>query len=239
MEYLEKSPHLTSNYQESPAIPLIIGEGDEKRVFYVHEKLLAQTSEYFRISLQNRAVEGQQKTCRFPHKSSHAFHLFVQYIYTGDYDVTKAWPPDHGGSQQSWFKMHAIAYALGAQLDASSFKKFVVYRLASVLMMYNNEPTMKTLLSMSKVVYDGSTDIDGKAMRDLLATYYSSRLGSGHCNLGTGSKGWWTNADLKHSEETANDFTNQDVFKADVARKTHPSPKIEVAAFMGLHYTKP
>ena len=239
MEYLAKSPQLISNYQESPAVPLIVGEGNDKRVYYVHETLLAQTSEYFRNSLQIRAIEGQQKICRFPHNSSHAFHVFVQYLYTGDYNVTKAWPSDHGGNQQSWFEMHADAYVLGIQLAVSDFKKFVVFRLASVLMMYNNESTMKTLLSMSKVVYDSSTDIDGKAMRDLLATYYSSRLGSGHCNLGTGSKGWWTNADLKYSAETAIESPNQDVFKADVARKTHPSPRIEVAAFMGLHYTKP
>lgn len=240
MEYLANSPHLISNYQESPAVPLIIGKGDDKRVFYVHETLLTQTSEYFRISLQNRAIEGQQKTCRFPHNSSHAFHLFIQYLYTGDYEVTKAWPSDHGGNQQSWFEMHADAYVLGVQLAASGFKKSIVYRLATVLMLYYNEPTMKTLLNMSKIVYDSTTETDGKAMRDLLATYYSSRLGSGHCNLGAKSKGWWTNSDLKESAETFNDiFSSQDVFEADVARNAHPSTKIEVVAFMGLHYTKP
>ena len=239
MEYLGRSPHLTSNYQESPAVPLIVDKGVDKRVFYVHETLLAQTAEYFRVWLQTQTIEGQEKICRFPHESSHAFHLFVQYLYTGDYNVTKAWPSDLGGNQQSWFEMHAEAYVLGIQLAASDFKKIVVFRLAGVLMMYNNEPTMKTLLSMAKTVYDRTGEVDGKAMRDLLTTYYSSRLGSGHCNLGSSSKGWWTTADLKHSAQTANDFTNQGVFKADVARKTHPSPKIEVAAFMQLHYTKP
>ena len=239
MEYLAKSPHLTRNYQESPAIPLIVSEGDTKRGFYVHETLLTQTSEFFRISLQNRAIEGKRRTYRCSHYSSYAFHLFVQYLYNGDYNVMNAWPSDHGGNQQSWFEMHADAYVLGVRLAASSFKKFVVFKLASVLMLYHHEPTMRTLLSMSKTVYDGTTEIDGKAMRDLLATYFSSRLGIGPCNLGVKSKGWWTEADIKESAEIADNFTNQDAFKVDVARKSHPSPKIEVVAIMGLHYTKP
>ena len=78
MEYHSVS---TKNYWESPAIPLIIGEDDEKRVFYVHETLLIQTCEYFRIALQSQFVEGQEKLCRFPEDNQHAFHLLVQYLY--------------------------------------------------------------------------------------------------------------------------------------------------------------
>ena len=80
MEYLEVSPHLTINYQESPAISLIVGQDDKKRVFYVHELLLVNISDYFRVHLQAAFAKGQQKECRFPHENERAFRLLVEYL---------------------------------------------------------------------------------------------------------------------------------------------------------------
>ena len=178
MELLDPSPHPIANFHHSHPIPLIISESDEQKVFYVHETLLVATSEYFRVALQSNSTEGQEKQCSLPDDDSDAFHCFVQYLCKGDYRVTLARPALEGGEQQYWFLLHARCFALGSKLVTPSFKKYVVYQLAHVLRNGRDPPTMETMLAMARVVYEGTLPPDARPMRDLLASYCSSRLGS-------------------------------------------------------------
>ena len=116
-------PHLTPNYQESPPNPLTIGDGEEQRIFYIHETLLTTASECFKTALSSSFSEGQQKTCYLPEDYPCAFRAFVQYLYKGEYNVRTVWPFGEGGGQQSWCLLHAECFALGNKLLAPAFKR--------------------------------------------------------------------------------------------------------------------
>ncbi|KAG6997727.1 hypothetical protein G7Y79_00038g074860 [Physcia stellaris] len=233
MDQLDRSPHLITKFHNSPAIPLVVGEGDEEQILYVHETLLVTTSEYFRVALQSNFIEGQEKRCSFQDDKPYAFHCLVQYLYKGDYNVTTAWPAAEGGEQQSWFLLHAHCFALGNKLVTSSFKKFVVYRLAGVLQNADDPPTMETLLAMARIVYEGTLPQDGHAMRDLLALYYASRLGGegGHCAK-PDSMCW------KPVEIEGLMNNQQTEFIVDVLKRVRGSSSVDVGKFMRHHYKK-
>ena len=232
MELLDPSPHLITKFQNSPAIPLVVGEGDEEQVLYVHETLLVATSVYFRIALQSNFTEEQEKRCSFPNDNLYAFHCFVQYLYKGEYTVATAWPASEGGEQQSWFLLHTHCFALGNKLVTPSFKKYVVYRLARVLQA-SDPPTMETLLAMARIVYEGTLPQDGHAMRDLLALYYASRLGGegGHC--AEPDSMCWRPVEIEDLMEN-----QQTEFIVDVLKKVRGSSSVDVGKFMRHHYKK-
>ena len=205
MEVLDPPPHLTPNYQESLAIPLTIGTGEAQRVFHVHETLLRTASEYFRKALSSNFSEGQQKTCSFPEDDPYAFRAFVQYLYQGDYKVVTVWPSAEGGKQQLWFLIHARCFALGNKLLAPAFKKHVLRKLVSVLkssvLRSDFSPTMETILLMAKIVYEGTLPKDGWDMRDLLASYCASRLGSNGGHDDNGQLSYWEPTDIRSLAE--------------------------------------
>ena len=90
---------------------------------------------------------------------------------------------------------------------------------------------METLIEMAEIVYDGTSDSDGTEMRDLLAIYCASRLGSGACTLGSASKGWWTAAERESLSNSKVEFI------ATVFRSV-PSPKLDAGSFMKQHFQK-
>ena len=234
MESIDSSPHLTPKYEESLPIPLTIGNGQEQRVFYVHETLLTTVSHYFKIVLKSNFSEGQQKSCPFPEDDPCAFRAFVQYLYKGEYDVETVWPSTEGGEQQSWFHLHAQCFALGNKLVAPSFKKHVVCRLADVLkstLKSDYSPTMRTILLMPKTVYDGTLPKDGWDMRDLLATYCASRLGSNKDYDDKGRSICWEPTEIRMVAES-----QLEEFIGDVLCKVRPYSRFNAVDFTRLHF---
>ena len=224
--------HLKLNFHESLPIPLFVGEGDQQRVFYVHETLLTTVSEYFRTALQGNFIEGQEKICRFPEDNVPAFYAFVQFLYKGTYKCSTAHPD---GNQQSWFRLHARCFALGNKLVAPSFKKYVVYRCASVLASGRcpETPTIPTMLAMADDIYSGTLPEDGHDMRDLLAEYCASRFGRVKREDGDGSPACWETADIRALVES-----QQEEFITDVMSKVGAAPNINAVEFMKRHYPK-
>lgn len=234
MEFLDPSPHSTLKYQESLPIRLTIGDGEEQRIVYVHETLLTTVSEYFKIALNSNFSEGQQKSCIFPEDDPCAFRAFVQYLYTGKYEVNIVWPSTEGGEQQSWFHLHAQCFALGNKLVAPSFKKYVVCQLAAVLertLKSDLSPMMGTILLMAKTVYDGTLPKDGWEMRDLLATYCASRLGSNEDHNDNGQSTGWNLTEIKMFAKS-----QLEEFIGDVTCKVRPCSKFNAVEFAGLHF---
>lgn len=229
MELLDPSPHLIANFHHSHPIPLVVGEGDEQQVFYVHETLLVATSEYFRVALQSNFTEGQEKQCSLPDDDSDAFHSFVQYLYKGDYRVTLARPAVEGGEQQYWFLLHARCFALGSKLVTPSFKKYVVYQLARVLRKGHDPPTMGTILAMARVVYEDTLPQDARPMRDLLASYCASRLGG---KGGHAAEHAWKPLEIEWLIKC-----QQTELIMDIMGMIRGPSSIDVEAFMRQHYS--
>ena len=232
MELLDPSPHLIANFHHSHPIPLVVSEGDEQQVFYVHETLLVTTSEYFHVALRSNFIEGQEKRCSFPDDNPDAFHCFVQYLYKGDYRVTLARPPVEGGEQQFWFLLHARCFALGSKLVTPSFKKYVVYQLACVLRRGDNPPTMGTILAMAQIVYEDTPTLDGRPMRDLLAKHCASRLGSKGGNAAEQCSILWTPLEIESLVKSQQTELIMDIMGMIKGRLS-----IDIEAFMRKHYS--
>jgi len=101
----------------------------------------------------------------------------VQWLYNGKYSVSAALPTSEGGDEHEYYRMHAEAYVLGNEIIAPVFKRYVVSTLCSVLAEYRDELEMAWIIDMAAIVYDGTSDRDGREMRALLAQYTSSRVG--------------------------------------------------------------
>lgn len=235
MEFLDPSPHLIPKYQESLPIPLTIGDGEEQRIFYVHEALLRATSEYFTTALSSNFPEGQQKTCSFPEDDPYAFRAYVEYLYRGEYHVRTVWPSAEGGEQQSWFLLHAQCFALGNKLIALGFKKYIVCRLAFVLentaLKSALSPTMETILLMAKTVYDSTVPKDGWDMRDLLAAYCASRLSPSKDHDDKGRSTHWEPTDIRSLAES-----QLEEFVGDVMIKVRLCSSFKAVDFIKLHF---
>ena len=117
-EYATSYPQVAGNFQQTPTIPIIVGQDNNRTTFYVHKVLLTSHTDYFGRALMSNFTEGQEQICRFPEGNQYAFHLLVQWLYRGEYEVTSAMPEAFGGNQQIWFKFHAHAYVLGNMLVA-------------------------------------------------------------------------------------------------------------------------
>lgn len=93
-----------SAFFESPTVQVTVG--DNQRTFHVHIDLLTQHSKYFEISLNSRFVEGRTKQVVLENDNADAFHLFVQWLYNGEYNVTKARSVEDGGCEEMYYAFH-------------------------------------------------------------------------------------------------------------------------------------
>ena len=168
-----------SAFYESPVVKIIVGDSDNQRTFHIHSDLLKQNSEYFKVCLNSQFREGRTKHVTLEDDDAEVFHLFVQWLYEGEYNVKKARSVENGGCEEMYYRFHAEAYALGNKLVAPGFKTYVVQKLVRVLERYD-EVSMTTLLEMTETVYRGTSEEDVNEMRVVLATYCASRMGKDH-----------------------------------------------------------
>lgn len=175
MAQTDQPPCRLPRYRLSSPISVVVDKGAKQQKFFVHESLLTHASQYFRTALSSRFKEGETRTCNLEEDDAYAFDLLVQYLYTNDYDVTLALSDKEGGAQPFYFRLHAQAYALGNKLVASKFKRLVLCKLATVLP--RSGITMKLILEMAAIIYEGTSSEDGGEMRTLMAKYCASRFG--------------------------------------------------------------
>ncbi|KAA6414979.1 MAG: hypothetical protein FRX48_01730 [Lasallia pustulata] len=204
-----------SAFFESPVAQIIVGHGLNQRTFHVHTHLLEQHSEYFKVSLNSAFPEGQTKQVTLHEDNADAFHLFVQWIYGGDYNVKEARGVEYRSTEDT-YSCHAEAYTLGNKLIAPAFKIHTVKRLLKVLETFDGL-SMTTLLDMVQTVYAGTSEEDGYDMRLALAHYCVSRIGKGRPIPGV--SGFYAN----EIDELAQ--TNNTSFLRDVLLLIPPGPR--------------
>lgn len=132
MAQTDVSPSLLPRYMTSSPVSVIVDKGTKQQKFFVHESLLTHASHYFRTALASSFKEGETKICRLEEDNAYAFDLFVQFLYTNDYDMNLAFSKE-GGTKPCYCRMHAHAYALGNKIVAPKFKSLVLCKLATLL----------------------------------------------------------------------------------------------------------
>lgn len=187
--------------------------GDEQRTFHVHMDLLMQHSKYFKISLNSKFVEGRTKQVVLEDDNADAFHLFVQWLYNGEYNVTKARSVEIGGCEEVYYGFHAEAYALGNKLVAPAFKIYIVKKLLKVLGRFD-EVSITILMEMVDIMYEGTSKEDGYDIRMVLATYCANRIGKTRPKRGSRSQGFPQSFSGDELADLA--LTNQTSFLYDV-----------------------
>ncbi len=194
-------------------VQVTVGDSDDRRTFHVHIDLLKQHSEYFQTSLNSYFKESRTKQVVLAEDNADAFHLFVQWLYDGEYNVKKARSLEDGGCEELYYGFHAEAYALGNKLVAPAFKIYIVKKVLKVLGRFD-EVSMTTLLDMVQIVYAGTSEEDGYDIRLVLATYCASRMGKSHPKKASRSQGFPRSFSGDELAELA--LTNQTAFLYDV-----------------------
>ena len=157
----------------------------------------------------------------------------MQYLYKGSWDLRLTQPPSSDDLQQ-FHILRAQCFVLANKLLAPGFKKYVVYRSTCLLTLaHNPEPTMSTMLTMSDIVYSGTLPEDGRPMRNLLAAYRASRLGTNGQEARKEGAGLWDTTDTKALAES-----QQLEFIADIMCKVQAAPSLDLVEFMRSQYSK-
>lgn len=207
--------------------------GEDQRTFHVHMDLLMQHSKYLDVSLNSQFVEGRTKHVVLEHDNADAFHLFVQWLYNGEYHMTKARSVEDGGCDEMYYAFHAEAYALGNKLVAPAFKVYIVKKLLRVLGRFDEVP-ITTLLDMVQIVYGGTTKEDGHDIRLVLATYCASRMGKNHPKRGSRSQGFPRSFSGDELAELA--LTNRTSFLCDVFLLISTGPPFKASDMLDALY---
>ncbi|KAF2641218.1 hypothetical protein P280DRAFT_468870 [Massarina eburnea CBS 473.64] len=64
-------------------VAIVVSEGSEARTFVVHEKLICERSEFFRVGLDGRWKESEDREVQLPEEDPSTFALYVQALYAG------------------------------------------------------------------------------------------------------------------------------------------------------------
>ena len=67
-----------------------VGSGDDKKVWYLPEKILKSQSTFFTAALEGGFAEGISKNVTLPDEDPDMFEYFVEWLYVGD-DQAAAW----------------------------------------------------------------------------------------------------------------------------------------------------
>jgi len=181
---------MAATYYKSPAIVITVGSITQQQSFTVHEDLLLRESEYFRIALKSQFIEGQSKTFRLAEDDPQAFDIFVQYLYTGTYNMPEKLFEGYSNSEELWLDTEAKAYLLGDKLIAMGFRTEIIRCLDNQLR--KKPPSMHVLLRVAEEIYDNASATDAKAIKAVLADYCAERMGQAGA-LGTSPV--WTRED--------------------------------------------
>lgn len=170
------SPSVLPGYATSSPISVTVDKAGKQQKFFVHESLLIHASQYFQTALSSGFQEGETRSFFLEEDDARAFNLFVQYLYTDNYDPTLVVSPAEGGTSHVYLRMHAAAYALGNKLMAPRFQRLVLHKVLLVLTPDSNID-MKLVLDMASTIYGGTSADDGHYMRATMANYCASRFG--------------------------------------------------------------
>lgn len=215
-------------FYNSPTVEVIVGAKGEARTFYIHKTLAMNYSKYFATSLSSNFIEGKIGAVILDEDDPTAFDAFAQWLYAREYDITKAKVANEKELQVAWYMLHAQAYALGNKLVADDFKREIVKKTARMLGDYDDIP-MSLIIDMARVIYDGTSDKDGREMRELIAAYCASRTGS------IQRDNFEFNQDMRRifSVEEVKELADcqQADFLADVMILLKPAPQLENTTF--------
>jgi len=208
-------------FYNSPTVEVIVGAKGEARTFYIHKTLAMNHSKYFATCLSSNFIEGKIGAVILDEDDPTAFDAFALWLYAREYDITKAKLADKKELQVAWYMLHAQAYALGNKLVADDFKREIVKKTARMLGDYDDIP-MSLVIDMARVIYDGTSDKDGREMRELIAAYCASRTGNIQRDNFEFTRRFFSVEEVKELT-----YCQQADFLADVMILLKPAPRLE------------
>ncbi|KAF2443929.1 hypothetical protein P171DRAFT_444192 [Karstenula rhodostoma CBS 690.94] len=150
-------------------LTVVVGDGDSKREFVVHEELICESSEFFRGAMSGEWKEAGHRVVALPEDDPDVFALYLQAIYNGHVQLDDF---DQHYNILSW----ASVYTLADKLMDADIKNVVIdkfYEIRSELW-----ETCITTGEAVQVIYDQTPGPCG--MRQLLvdAIVYHYELSS-------------------------------------------------------------
>ena len=81
-------------------ITILVGTGQKKGTFVLHEHLLRKSSTFFDNALKGEWKEANEKVVRIPETSSESFAIYVRFIFTG-FLFIRTYDQPHTNNQDS------------------------------------------------------------------------------------------------------------------------------------------
>ncbi|KAF2231902.1 hypothetical protein EV356DRAFT_535074 [Viridothelium virens] len=87
---ISKSKNPLKERKLGPVVKVVVSREDlRSEKFYVHETILCARSDFFRKACRGAFKESVTKTLELKEENPDVFAKFMEWIYTGDYEVTK------------------------------------------------------------------------------------------------------------------------------------------------------
>ncbi|PSN64734.1 hypothetical protein BS50DRAFT_529203 [Corynespora cassiicola Philippines] len=164
----------TTSFLQTPAIKIIVGDGDDQSEFFVHQGIICDRSEFFRRALNGNWAESTDRVVRLPEDNPSIFSLYHGFLYTKSLPIL----PERISNDEK--ESEAIAeqylalcelYVLAEKLVDSMFKADVLDALKNrSTRPASNGACYYPNMDCVRVIYDG-TRSKSKA-RSLLVSIY-------------------------------------------------------------------
>lgn len=108
-------------------VKVIVGQGQNQQIFFVHKDLLSKHSDFFKTTLENGGKEPEIRTVLLPDEDPAHFEIFAGFLYTGqvfsskDGDFKPANPPATLAADFEYMRL-LQSWVLGEKLLSTSLK---------------------------------------------------------------------------------------------------------------------
>lgn len=117
-----------------------VGSGQDAESWMIHKDLLTHQSPFFAAALSGCFKESTTNTVELIEDDPGAFTLFVQWLYTGEYDIKFDNTPS----------IACLAWALGDKLQCPTFQDYAMCRLIAYYEEHIlNEDAMRLIYNVS------------------------------------------------------------------------------------------
>jgi hypothetical protein len=175
-----------------PMVTVRVGAAvGEVTTFLVHENILKEKSDFFRIALDKKWQEGQLRKIDLPEDEPRIVGAFVHWLYEHDIAVTPAHEMMSNPDRDEQFEFISHLYVFGEKMQSDGFRDAAVSAMTMAIagrssaadVIYTPDDTA------IKIIYDGS--MAGSLARKLMV----------HILVAGGSSRWLgTDAALHHPE---------------------------------------
>ena len=158
-------------------VRVVVGRDADAKTCNVHESMICEASEFFRMALNGPWIESSERKMRLPEVEPSIFNLYLNYLYRGEMALQKKDPQDSG----DMFVKLAKLYVLGDMILDARVKAAALDTMAKNVNAQTVKqdralvPALKASGPVVRIIYKNT--VETSAARRLLLDIYQDYAG--------------------------------------------------------------